>query len=136
MTRTPAIHRRPIPCSYTMHFGHSKDSYTHCLSEREVDEAFELAEKGFQRLISISAAEKTVVLFDVHTGYHFARVNVTVCPVVWQDSRYPSYEVCARYEPCCAEGEGTVIDQKFRELIQLIYDTCIQAVRRTFDDVW
>lgn len=102
----------------------------HYLSKTDIDEACQLASQGHQRLRSISKHERTVFHFAIPSNNHFAAVTITVLPQ--KGPRYPSYDVSAGYWPCCDNAES----QPIENLIQLVYDTCILAVRRDFDGAW
>ena len=107
--------------------------FAHYLSESEVNEARQLASRGRQQLRDISEAERTLFFFAApYDDDHFASVMVEVSPVTLQGSHYTTYDVFARYEPCCNAAEAERIERE----IQLMYDTTMQAVRRTFDEGW
>ncbi|KAL2044540.1 hypothetical protein ABVK25_012393 [Lepraria finkii] len=108
--------------------------FTQYLSEREVDEARQLATRGQQRLRDISETQSTFFHFAASYDDHFASVTVRVSPVIPHGSHYTSYNVFASYEPCCTAAQADEVDEQIRLLVQLVYDTCIQAVRRRFDE--
>jgi hypothetical protein len=112
------------------------EEYAHYLSEDEVDEARQLATEGQQRLRDISETQKSCFFFPASYCEHFAWVVVKVTPIISERSRYTSYEVFASYTPCCNAAQADDIDEQIKLLIQLVYDTYIQAVRRKFDDDW
>ena len=111
-------------------------SEAHYLSEGEVNEACELASKGQQRLREVSETKATFFHFVASCQEHFGSVAVRVSPVIHGESRYPSYDVFAFYQPCCDAAQTREADEQIKLLLQLVYDTCIQAIRRRFDDGW
>ena len=110
--------------------------YAHYLSEDDINEARQLATEGRQRLRDIAETERTFFRFPASCGDHFAKATVRISPVIPLGSHYPSYEVFASYEPCCYTAQADHVDEQIKLLIQLVYDTYIQAVRRKFDDDW
>lgn len=113
-----------------------RTDYVQYLLEDEIDEARQLAARGQQRLRQISDTQRTIFHFAASYSKYFASVIVTVSPVISRGSHYPSYNVFVRYEPCCNVPQGDQVDEQIKLCIQLVYDTCIQAVRRRLDDHW
>lgn len=113
-----------------------RENCAHFLTEADVHEARQLATRHLQRLRGISETETSLVYFLASDGEHFASSVVRVFPTYPEGSRHPSYEVFASYEPCCKDAEADHVDGQIRLLIQLVYDTYIQAVRLNFTDKW
>ena len=108
----------------------------HYITEAEVMTAEELAVKGEQRLRTISPLEATLFKFPVSCCEHFASAVIRVSPVIHQSSQHPSYTVTANYESCVDSTEGSWLDREAQRVIQLVYDTYVQAIRWTFQEDW
>jgi hypothetical protein len=109
------------------------------LSESEVSEASKLAKHGEQRLRPVSETRSTFFVFPVSVSYykkHFATTIVKVLPVTHPEFPYPTYEIIAHYEPCCNADNEARVDEQIKSCIQLVYDTYIRPIQRTFDDSW
>lgn len=108
----------------------------HYISEAEVHAAEQLARKGEQRLRAISPREVTSFKFPISCGDNFASAVIKISPVIHQTSQHPSYTATAKYESCFHSAEGVWLDREIQRVIQLIYDTYVQAIRWTFGEDW
>ena len=109
---------------------------THYISEAEVHAAEALAAQGEQRLRTISPLEVTLFKFPISYRNHFASAVIKVSPAINQNSQHPSYTAAANYESCIDSAEDHWLDREIQRVIQLIYDTYVQAIRWTFGEDW
>lgn len=102
--------------------------YIH-ITNQEVEEAALLAQKGVQRLQTVSNCESTLFYFFTSRNGHFGAAEICVTPMS-RDERNPFYRPTLRYTLCCDDAP---LDY-FKRQHQTVYDVRIRPSQWTFGD--